>query len=42
MGFVVSTESALRASAYFKPYGLTHSIRASHYIDCLVIVSLYV
>ena len=36
MGFVVATESALRPRAYFSPYGLTHSLRASHTIDYLL------
>ena len=33
MGFVVATENALRPRAYFSPYGLTHSLQASHTID---------
>ena len=36
MGFVVVTEGALRPRAYFSPYGLTHSLWASHTIDYLL------
>jgi len=32
MGFVVVTKSALRPRGYFSPYGLTHSLWASHTI----------
>ena len=32
LGFMVTTESALRPRAYFSPYWLTHSFRASHSI----------
>jgi len=32
MDFVVATENAFRSRAYFSPYGLTHSLRASYTI----------
>jgi len=45
MGFVATTEGALRPRAYFSPYGLIHSLQASYYLllvfmhDCVVLTS---
>jgi len=42
MGFVVAIESVLRPRAYFIPYGLTHSLRASYTIWMVKLLPIYI